>query len=538
MAVVQISKIQIRRGLKNSSSGVPQLSSAELAWAVDAQELFIGNGSVAEGAPYVGNTKILTEHDNIIDLASSYEFASSEPFITNTVSRSLGEKIDEIEVSVADFGAIGDGSTDNVSAFETAFEQLFRNANTDYRKVLKVPNGTYLFLSDLEIPSNVVLKGETKNNAILNLGQNNINFITSEGLTVSNFNSSNRPKNIEISNLTIARTTGEIDISGVADSEFKNVVIQGEYQLIDSVSDISTEPGAITWNNTIFGTATTDVRFDRCSFLANSVSLKCNQTDSFNTNISVVNSEFNLGHTAIYINGVSGQGNDWEIVETSFEEISTNCFKSTNGIGTKIIHCDFKNCGNENNQASLPVHEMIYFEESKDNTVTNSTSDRQQSAAVSVSSSKLAVSEVINGENVSFIDRNSAVIDPTESPRTLAIFSTDNKFIKVSYTLRLGDFSRTGVLSLNVDNIKRSVNITDNYSYSSRSQAILGTNPSNDPTFNNSIETGGPRMTSFEFTATVADNDSDSINDTLILSYINPGETVAGTISFDVTYGV
>ena len=46
MAVVQISKIQIRRGKKNSDSGVPQLSSAELAWAVDTQELFIGNGSV------------------------------------------------------------------------------------------------------------------------------------------------------------------------------------------------------------------------------------------------------------------------------------------------------------------------------------------------------------------------------------------------------------------------------------------------------------------------------------------------------------
>ena len=65
MAVVQISKIQIRRGLKNSNSGVPQLSSAELAWALDTQELYVGNGAVADGAPYVGKTKILTEHDNI-----------------------------------------------------------------------------------------------------------------------------------------------------------------------------------------------------------------------------------------------------------------------------------------------------------------------------------------------------------------------------------------------------------------------------------------------------------------------------------------
>ncbi len=61
MAVVQISKIQIRRGKKNIS-GMPQLASGELAWAVDSQELYIGNGSVGEGAPAVGNTKILTEN--------------------------------------------------------------------------------------------------------------------------------------------------------------------------------------------------------------------------------------------------------------------------------------------------------------------------------------------------------------------------------------------------------------------------------------------------------------------------------------------
>ena len=150
MAVVQISKIQVRRGQKNSNSGIPQLSSAEFAWAVDSQELFIGNGSVLEGAPYVGNTKILTEHDNILDLASSYQFANDDTSITLSVSRTLQNKIDETSVSVRDFGAIGDGSTDCVSAFETAATQLFRNANTNYKKILVVPNGEYLFTSDLK----------------------------------------------------------------------------------------------------------------------------------------------------------------------------------------------------------------------------------------------------------------------------------------------------------------------------------------------------------------------------------------------------
>lgn len=63
MAVVSISRIQQRRGRKYSGTGLPQLASGELGWAIDSQELYIGNGSVAEGAPHVGNTRVLTELD-------------------------------------------------------------------------------------------------------------------------------------------------------------------------------------------------------------------------------------------------------------------------------------------------------------------------------------------------------------------------------------------------------------------------------------------------------------------------------------------
>jgi hypothetical protein len=71
MAIVQISRIQHRRGVK---SLLPQLAAGELGWAVDTQELYIGNGTTAEGAPETGNTKIITEDDDILALASSYTF--------------------------------------------------------------------------------------------------------------------------------------------------------------------------------------------------------------------------------------------------------------------------------------------------------------------------------------------------------------------------------------------------------------------------------------------------------------------------------
>ena len=236
MAVVQISKIQQRRGQK-LLSGMPQLSSAELAWAVDTQELFIGNGSVAEGAPYVGNTRVLTEHDNILELAGSYKFAEPDLSITASIFRSLQSKLDEIQVSVIDFGPQPDPSTNHTPHFVTAFTQLFQNANTGYRKVLIVPNGHYYLTSTLRIPSNVILRGETQDGVILDIGANAIEFLSAAGTDVLGpFTSTDHPENVSISNLTIQYTTGGIDITGLKDSKFENVKWKSTYTLGDTVS--------------------------------------------------------------------------------------------------------------------------------------------------------------------------------------------------------------------------------------------------------------------------------------------------------------
>ena len=58
MAIVQISQITNRKGL---AENLPQLAGAELGWSTDTRQLFIGNGTLADGAPVIGNTEILTE---------------------------------------------------------------------------------------------------------------------------------------------------------------------------------------------------------------------------------------------------------------------------------------------------------------------------------------------------------------------------------------------------------------------------------------------------------------------------------------------
>ena len=127
MAIVQISRIQHRRGLKEQ---LPQLSAGELGYAVDTQELFIGNGTLADGAPEVGNTKIITEDDNLLSTANTYTFRgnTTAPAVTGVDSnspivRTLQQKLDDF-ANVKDFGAVGDGTTDDTAAINRAMANL------------------------------------------------------------------------------------------------------------------------------------------------------------------------------------------------------------------------------------------------------------------------------------------------------------------------------------------------------------------------------------------------------------------------------
>jgi hypothetical protein len=64
VAIVQVSRITQRTGLEQD---LPQpLAGAEFGWAIDQRKLYIGNGTIADGAPIVGNTEVLTEFSDIL----------------------------------------------------------------------------------------------------------------------------------------------------------------------------------------------------------------------------------------------------------------------------------------------------------------------------------------------------------------------------------------------------------------------------------------------------------------------------------------
>lgn len=199
MAVYQISRIQIRRGQANQGTGLPQLASGEMAWAIDTQELYIGNGAVSEGAPAVGNTKILTANDlssqaglvntifytyKVLDTSIVTGVSVNAP-----VSRSLQSRLDD-SVNLSDFLTTADITSDDyTTALQRAINQLFLNAGhgnahstVGNRIKLTLPAGTFNTSSTLYVPSYVTLEGAGVDKTIINYNPR----ITVTGSTVNN----------------------------------------------------------------------------------------------------------------------------------------------------------------------------------------------------------------------------------------------------------------------------------------------------------------------------------------------------------------
>lgn len=252
MAVVQISKIQVRRGRKNSGSGLPQLASGEFGWAVDSQELYIGNGSVSEGAPAVGNTQILTSESDLFTLADQYSYKSNTGFITtNTTgntSRTLQSKLDDV-ASAADFGMTGDSTQDVTALLQNAVDQLYINPGSvgteSSRVTLHFPAGVYTVTGTVYIPPYASLVGEGADKTIIkNTGTQSTVFVTvnsdsTPGTPADHSTSTvlTQTTNLKISNLTLETTQNNIilQMDSCKDSVFENVNFKGAWSSTDGI---------------------------------------------------------------------------------------------------------------------------------------------------------------------------------------------------------------------------------------------------------------------------------------------------------------
>jgi hypothetical protein len=175
MAVIQISKIQVRRGLQEN---LPQLASGEMGWSVDERRLWIGNGTLVEGAPEEGNTEILTSRTEILQVIRSYTFRGEEsgyvsrtgPNALNSVVRTLQDKFDE-QISLRDFVTPEEElANDYTVPLQRAIDQVFPvnyYAEASVRRVLHIPAGIYPIIGTVTIPPYANIRGDGPRSTII-----------------------------------------------------------------------------------------------------------------------------------------------------------------------------------------------------------------------------------------------------------------------------------------------------------------------------------------------------------------------------------
>ena len=510
MAIVQISRIQVRRGQKNAGTGIPQLAGGEFGWAVDARELYIGNGSVSEGAPAVGNTKIITQHDNLFTFADTYKYKATDETIqtgataTTPVTRTLQERLDET-VNVLSFGALGDGS-DQTTVLQRAIDQLYLNnaskGSVTSRVKLYFPAGNYTLSNSLKVPPHATLVGEGSERTIITQTGafpiiETVNSTSTPGTYASDATSSfiNQAQDIKVSGFTLVQQTVNtgLALTSCRNSTFEDITIKG------------------TWSTGTVVTAT------QVGVLLNSLSTAVSSNNNTFTNCTIE------GHSY-------GVFSDFDIKENTF---SNTTFKTLDrgvvfGQGTTIGAQGQLTGPQKNTITSSTFTDIdeygIFVNKGNYNRSTHNTFTSVGNNGGANSNASFAIIKFTDGTaltNRPGLFKNEfsyriPVAQQNTFVRVLKCSGEVSKNVQIAYVYKSTAVNaiREGVLNIFVNLADGTTQTTDEFTF-------LGT------------DAYRPNL---EFQTALADEDGDATNETIVVQMKNTTTSDTGSISFNVTY--
>lgn len=342
--------MQQRRGLRADLP--PSLSEGEFGWCLDTRELFIGNGP-----GYGGNTSVLTQYGPNDRLITN-RFSPNSIQLQAASVRPLGDKLNDL-ASVKDFGAKGDGETDDGPAINAAISEMLTIAGPltpqEYplRTAIRIPAGIYKVSTPIKLYPFLTLIGDGIDKTIILADETAdipcvVRTADGSGNVGTNIGVGGEPlpEKIVVSGLTISTNGRKINVSLIdryQSIRFQDVKFVGGWETVDS-STIDQHSGAVLRSIGV-SAITYDAQFVGCEF-SNLTYGIYSDDPIFYTTIDRT-SFFDL-HRGINIGeNPTANGPEWTVVSSSrFFRISSHAIAvwSTNP-GVSSLSNTFINCG-------------------------------------------------------------------------------------------------------------------------------------------------------------------------------------------------
>jgi hypothetical protein len=529
MAVVSISRIQIRRGRKNSGTGLPQLASGEFGWAIDTQELFIGNGAVSEGAPFVGNTKLLSENDNLFEFAKNYTYKISDgviqtgPTLTDSVIRSLQDRLDD-RVSIRAFGANGDGS-DQTAQLQRAVYQLFLNpanvTNPKSRVKLHIEPGNYTISSTIYIPPYATIVGAGIDKTILNYTGTGVIFQTINSAStigspaddsVSTLN--NQAREIYLGEFSINATGNakHLVLQSCRDSVFENIKISGSRELGAAITknDVAVQLNSLSSIVTCKNNKFKGIRVQNTSYAVYSdfdiTENKWEHCDFERLAYGFVFGESSVIGTGPYNNLISNN---------RFNDIEKQGLWVVKGTGNQSDTNRYYRVGNDGGTSANATTPVIEFNDFK-NVSNNDWFERTGDLGFNPEFINVAYIPEVKGPTVyqnNYTGKVNVLSSPSQYMRLINFPADTQKSIEIDYIYRSNQINavRQGVIKIVVDPSNDTNTLSDDYEF-----------------------TGSGNAEAIEFKAQNYDFNGDFTIDTVSLMMLNSTTQDNGVMYFNV----